>query len=118
MTFDDLKDAVPFKTVLIDDDLCERIFVAISYEHKIIYTTYISGDIAGSVSWTEQEIKDWKIKPDHEGIRELKPGETIYYSGYTQRRPEKELILRALMELSRDSELRADIYKYILAEIK
>ena len=60
MKFSDLKDAVPFKTILVDEGGVERCFVAINpYNNRVITTRSVTGY---PYCWTEAEIKDWIIK--------------------------------------------------------
>lgn len=71
MTFEDLKDAVPFETVLIGHSGNEKYFVGINPHTQHIITQNVP--TLNLQRWKEYEIKDWKIKdkePNYETLYE------------------------------------------------
>ena len=60
MRFSDLKDAVPFKTVLVDGHGAERYFIAINPCNNRLITSRL--DDSRPSYWSEAEIENWTIK--------------------------------------------------------
>jgi len=60
MKFSDLKDCVPFPTVLVDKHGAERYFIAINPYTNRLTTSRV--DDGADCSWSETEIENWTIK--------------------------------------------------------
>lgn len=104
MTFDDLKNAVPFETVFIDRERNKRLFIGLDprdVEYKLI-TKSISTNVCHA--WKEKEITDWTIKKVRKlyAYQDQSDGEVVFYAddkeekrvihGYTQlRAPDYDL---------------------------
>ena len=60
MRFSDLKDCVPFATVLVDSHGAKRYFITINPYTNRLTTSRV--DDGADCSWSETEIENWTIK--------------------------------------------------------
>lgn len=96
MTFDDLKDAVPWETVLIDALGEEGYFISLNPLKNRLITVDKRGNF-DAYSWRESNIRNWRIKKPNIKLYAYKLGcnEVVYYRKETacpsDRAPEYDL---------------------------